>query len=45
LLDAWRRELARAGLDPGGDGTGWTAAIDGTPALAHQVRNSSAAQA
>jgi hypothetical protein len=47
LLDARRRERARARLDPGGNVTctGWTERMDGTSALAHQAENSSAARA
>ena len=37
LLDARRRELARRGLDPGGDVHRLTALIASTPPLAHQA--------
>jgi hypothetical protein len=45
LLDARRCMLARPGLAPVATFTGCTAAIDGTPASAHQGSNSSAARA
>jgi hypothetical protein len=42
--DARRRELARPVSIRVAKCMGWTAAIDGAPAAAHQARNSSAAQ-
>jgi hypothetical protein len=45
LLDARRRELARRGLDPGGDVHRLHGADRRHAALAHQVRNSSADRA
>jgi hypothetical protein len=44
LLDARRGQLARRASIQVATCSGWTAAIDGTPALAHQARNSSAAR-
>ena len=45
LLDARRREFAVAASIQVATCTGCTAPIDGTPALAHHARNSSAARA